>query len=180
MNGRAALTWGATVIAFPLAGLLARALAGPIDDTPSALVGGLAVGAVVGTAQSLGARSRIPRAWVWIAASAAGTGIGLAAGTALVDFSTTLPALALQGVVTGAALGLAQMPLLIPTTGRRARWWPLTTGALWAAGWAVTTAAGVDVATQWAVFGLSGAAVVTAGSGLALLTGSQPSDLHVT
>jgi hypothetical protein len=162
MRGRATLAWGATVIAFPLAGLLARAVAGPIDDTSSGLVGGLAVGGVIGTAQALAARSRISRPWMWIAASAAATGVGLAAGSALVDFSTTLPALAMQGAVTGAALGLAQLPFLRPTIGRRALWWPVATAALWAAGWS-------------AVFGLSGAAVVTVGSGLALLTAADPS-----
>jgi hypothetical protein len=34
--------------------------------------------------------------------------------------------------------------------------------ALWAIGWAVTTAAGVDVESQYTVFGSSGALIVTA------------------
>jgi hypothetical protein len=40
--------------------------------------------------------------------------------------------------------------------------WVPTLSALWALGWAVTTAIGVDVESQYTVFGSSGALVVTA------------------
>ena len=40
--------------------------------------------------------------------------------------------------------------------------------ALWAAGWSVTTAIGVDVETQYVAFGSAGAVTVMALSGLLL------------
>ena len=39
--------------------------------------------------------------------------------------------------------------------------WPPALGAIWAAGWAVTTSAGIKVDEQFTVFGSSGAIVVT-------------------
>ena len=46
--------------------------------------------------------------------------------------------------------------------GRVAILWAPALGAVWALGWAVTAAIGVDVETQYTVFGSSGAVVVTA------------------
>ena len=40
--------------------------------------------------------------------------------------------------------------------------WVPALGVLWAAGWAITTAFGVDVESQYTVFGSSGALFVTA------------------
>jgi hypothetical protein len=64
-----------------------------------------------------------------------------------------------QGAICGLAIGLAQAFVL---RGRVAYLWAPALSALWALGWAITTSIGVDVDTQWAVFGSSGALVVTA------------------
>jgi hypothetical protein len=46
--------------------------------------------------------------------------------------------------------------------GRVAYLWAPGLSALWALGWAVSTSIGIDVEAQYAVFGSSGALVVTA------------------
>jgi hypothetical protein len=49
-NTRAWLLWTAGFLAFPIAGVLATALVGRINDAGSALIGGMVAGAVIGTA----------------------------------------------------------------------------------------------------------------------------------
>ena len=162
-----ALRWGATFLAFPVAGLLAKAAAGPVDSWGSAVLAGAVAGAVIGAAQAWGGGSRVQRRAAWAAATALGLAAGLAAGSAAVGWRTDLRSLALEGAVSGLGIGLAQAPLLA-AAARRALAWPVLIAALWALGWTTTTAAGVDVDTRWAVFGASGALVVTLGTGLAL------------
>ncbi len=150
--------WILTAFAFPPAGYIAHRLAGPVDGPGAALFSGLVAGAFIGTAQwavlrRRGASSR------WIAATAGGFAVGLAAGAALVDYGTSLAALVTMGVTTGAAVGLAQAASYAPLR-RRVLTWTLATGALWAIGWAVTTSAGINVEDQWPVFGISGALTV--------------------
>ncbi|MGH2815211.1 MAG: hypothetical protein ACRDLC_08645, partial [Actinomycetota bacterium] len=84
------------------------------------------------------------------------------AATWLVDFRTGLADLAIQGAVCGAAVGSLQAVVLRPLLGRRALAWPVALSAVWAAGWTITAAAGVQVDQQFAVFGSSGAIVATA------------------
>jgi hypothetical protein len=89
------------------------------------------------------------------------SGIGLAAGAALISYETSLGALVTMGAVCGAAIGLAQVASFAPLH-RHALSWTLATGALWAIGWAVTTGAGIKVEDQWPLFGITGALVVAA------------------
>ena len=49
-NVKAWLLWTAGFLAFPIAGVLAEALTGRINDFSSALIGGMVAGAVIGTA----------------------------------------------------------------------------------------------------------------------------------
>ena len=58
----------------------------------------------------------------------------------------------------GLAIGVAQASLL---PGRAGILWAPALTALWALGWAITSSIGVDVETQYTVFGSSGAVVVT-------------------
>ena len=88
--------------------------------------------------------------------------LGLVAATSMVGFGTGLADLAIQGAVCGAAVGILQAVVLRPVLGPRAFAWPVALGAIWAAGWAITVAAGVQVDQQFSVFGSSGAIVVTA------------------
>ena len=55
-NTKAWLLWTAGFLAFPIGGALATAATGRVNDLGSALLGGLVVGAVIGTGQWLVAR----------------------------------------------------------------------------------------------------------------------------
>jgi hypothetical protein len=157
---RTALLWLPTFVGFPLGGLLAELVVGRVDAPLAAVAGGALTGAVLGAVQWLGLRRRGvgPR---WIVATAVGLAVGLGGGAALVGYRTSLASLAAQGAVCGAAVGIAQAGLLRGAFGRLAAAWPAATAALWALGWTVTTAVGVDVEAQYTVFGSTGALTVT-------------------
>ena len=141
--------WTASFLAFPLAGLAGLAAVGRVDDPVSALVGGAVTGAVIGAGQALASRApgglRLPLLR-WVAATSTGMGAGLALGAGAVGYGTGLADLAVQGAVTGVALG-----------------------------WTVTTLIGVDVERQYTVFGAAGALTYSALSGLVLRSGSHRS-----
>lgn len=142
-----------TALAFPPAGYLAHLVAGPVDAVPAAVLNGLVAGAGIGAAQwALLRRRHVTVAW--IPATATGFGAGLAAGAALVSYQTDITSLAVMGAVTGLAVGVAQSVILRGAT--RAFRWSAATAALFALGWTVTTAIGIDVSQQWAVFGAAG------------------------
>jgi hypothetical protein len=151
-----------TFVGFPLGGLTTDLLLGPVDSPVSALLGGLVTGGILGAVQAWGFGRNRPSPARWIAATAVGLMLGLVAATWMVDFRTGLADLAVQGAVCGAAVGTLQAVVLRPLLGRRALAWPVALSAVWAAGWAITAAAGVQVDQQFAVFGSSGAIVATA------------------
>ena len=111
----------------------------------------------------LGARQR------GSASSAVGYAVGLAAGAALVGYDTDLGALALMGLVSGAALGAAQ-GLVLARQGRRALAlpWALAMPVLFALGWSVASVTGIGVDDQFTVFGAGGALLFMLLSGLLL------------
>lgn len=159
---RIAARWMISFAGFPLGGLAAMLLAGPVDDLPAALLGGLITGTVLGAVQAwaLGRRGR--SAGHWTAATAVGLALGLSVGAATVGYATTASALVVQGALSGFGVGAAQALLLRGHWGGRGAGWPVLLGLIWAAGWAITTAIGVRVSDQFTVFGSSGALVVTA------------------
>jgi hypothetical protein len=158
---RSGLRWLVTFIGFPIGGLVAELIAGPVDGFVAALVGGAVTGAILGAVQAWGLLPNkvIPEAWV--AATTAGLAIGLAVGAATVNYGTSLGDLAIQGAISGLAVGLAQGLVLRSKVGSVAFLWGPALAVLWALGWIVTTAFGVDVESQYTVFGSSGALVVT-------------------
>ena len=146
-----------TALAFPPSGLVAHAIAGPVDDVPAAVIGGAVAGAGIGAAQwALLRRRGIDGRWV--PASSAGLAGGLAVGSALVSYRTDISSLAVMGAISGLGMGLAQALVRRDTT--RALSWAGATAALWALGWAITTAGGIDVEQQWVNFGAYGCASV--------------------
>jgi hypothetical protein len=159
---RVVLRWMVTFAGFPLGSVTARAIAGPVDDTLAAAVGGLVNGTVLGAAQWWGAGRRVLAAGPWIAATAVGLMVGLAVGATAVGFATDATALVVQGAICGLVLGAAQAIVLRRPLGPLAAAWPLLLAAVWAAGWAITTSIGVRVDEQFTVFGSSGAIVATA------------------
>ena len=168
--------WMTSFAGFPLGGLAAKVIAGPIDATTAALVGGAIGGAVLGAAQSWGMGRGGPASRIWVAATALGFALGLTIGATVVDFGTDVTSLVVQGAICGAAVGAAQALALGQRAGRLAILWPLALAALWALGWAITTVAGVKVDEQFTVFGASGAITVTAAT--AVLPVRDPSPLE--
>jgi hypothetical protein len=161
------LRWLPTFLGFPLGGLIAMAVLGPVTSLTNGLIGGAVAGAVLGTGQWLVLRGRLAKTEWWIPATAVGQAVGLAAGAALVGYRTGLQDLASQGAITGLAVGILQALVLRPHAATWF-WWALAMPPLWALGWIVTTAAGIDVERHFTNFGASGAIVVTVLSGLLL------------
>jgi hypothetical protein len=160
------LRWTASFLAFPVGGVAGGLVAGPVDAPLAALTGGLVTGAVIGLGQALLSSRRVPVVR-WTVATALGLGLGLLLGAGVVDYATSGPQLALMGAVTGLVLGAAQV-VVLPVPGPRRWLWLLAVPALWAAGWAVTTVAGIDVGRHFTVFGASGALTVSALAGALL------------
>ncbi|MGY1607889.1 hypothetical protein [Geodermatophilus sp. SYSU D00700] len=178
---RAWAAWTATALAFPIAGLAGLAAAGGAVATPlAAAAGGAVTGLVLGAAQAVAARRRLP-VLRWTVATAVGAGVGLLLGATAVGFGTRLPDLALQGALTGLVVGIAQAAVLPRAAGRRRLAWAAALGPLWALGWTVTTAVGVDVEARYTTFGLTGALVVSALSApllTAVVPAARPSDSY--
>src|SRR4051812_35856625 len=111
-NARMAwLRWLPTVLAFPLGGTLAHAVAGPADHLTATLLGGALTGAVLGMAQALALRSGVSPLR-GVGATPAGLAGGLALGAAAVGYGTSPADLALQGAITGAMVGIVQTRVL--------------------------------------------------------------------
>ena len=165
-NTKAWLLWTAGFVSFFIGGALATGVVGRVNDFGSALVGGMVAGAVIGTGQWLVAR-RLLDAQTWIPATALAMGIGLAIGAWVVGYGTSLGELVLMGAITGIPLGVAQAYLLRDRVANA--WvWAAAMPLLWALGWTVTTAGGIDVDQQFAVFGAYGAITFMALSGILL------------
>jgi hypothetical protein len=145
--------WLLTALAFPPAGLIAHVVAGRVDSVAAAVLNGVIAGAGIGAAQWLLLRLRNISP-MWIAATALGLGAGLAAGAAIASYRTDITSLAVMGAMSGLGVGIAQGATL--GDAKRTVGWSVVTSALFALGWTVTTAGGIDVSQQWAVFGAYG------------------------
>ncbi len=164
--------WVVSFVGFPLGGLTAMLLSGPVDSMAAAILGGLLTGTVLGAAQALALRFDQRDLLNWVLATAAGLATGLTVGASVVDFRTGFGDLVLQGAISGFAVGAAQSVLVARRTGPLAFLWPAYLAAAWSIGWAVTTSVGVQVEDQFTVFGAAGAVTVS------LLTAVLPVLLH--
>ena len=163
---RTLLRWLPTFLAFPAAGLLTSLTVGPVASVASALAAGALAGAVVGGAQWLALRaSVVGRSW-W-AATVVATALASAAIVAISGAGTTTTDLALRGLVTGAAVGLAQS-LALRRRVAAVLGWTAVTATAWAAGWWVTAHVIVDAERSYVTFGSSGALLATLLTGAAL------------
>jgi hypothetical protein len=169
--------WVAVWLAFPVAGYIGWKVGGRVDAVGAALVGGALTAAGLGAVEWWAAKGALGLPAAWIGASAVGYAVGLAAGAALVGYDTDLGALALMGLVSGAAIGVAQ-GLVLAGQGRRALAlpWAVAMPALFALGWSVASATGIGVDDQFTVFGAGGALLFMLLSGLlvARLTPEPP------
>jgi hypothetical protein len=146
---------------YPLGGYASFLLTGRVDSPVPAVAGGFLTGLVLGAVQVWAIGQARPRPMAWILATAVGLMGGVAVGAALVDYRTDLASLATQGAVTGALVGIAQAIVVLPRVGVLAFAWPPFLSGAFAAGWAITTSAGIDVDQQFTIFGSSGALVAT-------------------
>lgn len=157
--------WLLTFLAFPLAGLVSMVLLGGVRDPLTAVTSGAIVGASVGTAQwfALGrlAGSR------WIVLTAAAVAAGALVSFPAVGAPVTTPAAVVTGLVTGLALGISQ-GVALRRGWRVTAIWTITVALSWGLGWFVTSLVIVDLVRGHAVFGSSGAAVVTILTGIVL------------
>lgn len=167
--------WVGTFIGFPLAGVAARLVAGDVDAASAAAIGGVVGGAALGTVQvfvgGIGHGGRVR----WIGATAAGLGTGLTLGAAAVGFRTDATSLVVMGAVSGAFVGVAQAIAGRMRTAERVVW-ALTTPVLWALGWSITAQVIVDAERHHALFGSSGALVVSALAGVLVAARTADSD----
>jgi hypothetical protein len=172
------LRWMPTFIGFPAGGLASKLIIGSADNVGAAIAGGFLSGTILGVAQWLVLRRLGLTSQRWIAATAAGFAIGLGLGSAMVGYRTDITSLAVQGAVCGLTVGAFQAVILHRQLGRLALTWPPLLAGLWALGWTITSAAGIDVEAQYTVFGSSGAIVVTAATSVltVLLTRRQSQD----
>ena len=139
-------TWPLLFVSFPLSGLAASLLLGPMNSVPIALAGGALVGLALGATQSLALGTRASR---WIPA----TVLGLAVGTALaVMFPVVGPVL--QGLALGAVQVFVRPPL------HPAIWAAVVTAA-WSAAWAISWVVAISDEPGFVVFGASGALLFT-------------------
>ena len=163
------LKWVVAFLIFPIGGLLGRLVADPSGSVIAALLVGAVAGAIIGAGQwlAMGRRAGEVR---WIPATSMGLGVSFAAAQALGLSASSAAAL---GAVTGLGVGLAQFPLL---TGRLAMplIWVATTTVAWAVGWIIASSIGVKTEAGWPVFGVSGAIVAQALTGLVLIGLGRP------
>jgi hypothetical protein len=162
-RGKDVAWWCLTFLGFPVGGLVAEAIVGPIDAVWVAVVAGAIAGLAIGAAQWLVLR-RIGIDARWIALTSVGLAAGLGVGVSILDYGTSIGDLAVLGAVSGLCVGAAQWLVLRQHVGASVVWIP-GIAVCWAIGWTITTSIGVDVESKWAVFGASGAITV------ALLTG---------
>jgi hypothetical protein len=162
------LRWLPTFLGFIAGGAIAIAVTGPVTSLTAALGGGAIAGAILGVAQWLALRGRLPRLEWWIPATAVGQAVGLAAGAALVGYRTGLQDLAIQGAITGLGVGILQALVLRPHVATWF-WWAIAMPPLWALGWIVTTLGGISVDQHFTNFGAYGAITFAVLSGLLLV-----------
>lgn len=161
------LFWALAFLSFPIGGLFASALVGPVTTTLRAGLAGAITGAILGLTQWLILRGQIPVPIGWVFATGAGMSVGLGAGVALLGSDMTGSRLLWRAAITGLSIGLAQWFFLRQILPHSVLW--IAVIALgWVTGWFVTRSAGVDLAPKWSVFGATGALAFQFLSGLAL------------
>jgi hypothetical protein len=163
------LWWMFAFLGFPLGGLLALTVVGPVAGAVSGALGGALAGAVIGAAQWLVLRRYLRVGPEWILATALGVAIGEGVGALLTGAGTGLGALLITGLAAGIAVGLLQWGFCLRVRALLGSLWPPVVAIAWPVGWTVTWAAGVDVERGYYVFGASGALVFAAITGLAML-----------
>src|SRR6185503_500519 len=108
------LVWMLAFIAFPLGGLLANVLVGPITTTVQAALAGAITGVVLGLIQWLVLKGPMQQVSIvgWSLATSAGMAIGLGLSVGLLGSETDGNNLFWRAAITGLSVGIAQWILL--------------------------------------------------------------------
>jgi hypothetical protein len=164
----APLRWLIAIAAFPVGGFIGHLVGGPASTFPTALISGAIAGAIIGLGQGLALDFRSQALLRWAAATAMGLGLSLAMVTAVIGQISTMGEAVALGAVAGLVLGAGQAAVL-QRHGVRSSWmWVPASATAWAAGWFVTSSVGVALATGWPVYGMSGAIVSQAITGIVI------------
>lgn len=150
-----ARTWLPGLLAYPLGGFLVGLVIDRVDSMAAAIIGGLVVGAAVGMAQFLSLKP-MGMAPMWIFATVLGAGVGSSIGAVTFGYTTNTSDLVLRGVLTGFVVGLVQS-MLTRFSVEELALWSLSNAVAWGVGWWVTSMVIVDIESQYAVFGSTGA-----------------------
>lgn len=161
--------WMLIFLSFPLGGIMALAVAGPIQDAVSAALGGAVAGAVVGAAQLVILRRHVGMNVWWLFSTATGLALGNTIGILLNGGGTGTGDLLLLGLAAGLAVGIIQWTLLREYLQRTILWPPVVALA-WPLGWLVTLSIGTNVRLGYAVFESFGGLIFAALTGAALLS----------
>ncbi len=151
------LRWLATIVAYPIGGLIAIQFVSVTSGPLAAAVAGVVAGSVLGVAQWLALRPRVGA--IWVVVTAAAFAVGAALGSIVIGGSTTATALATFGAVAGTAVGLAQA-LVLRVDLPRVLAWMGTVALTWSVAWIISAVVIVDENRGYITFGLSGAALV--------------------
>ena len=161
------LFWALAFLGFPMGGLLANIIVGPVTTTARAVLAGAITGAIVGLVQWFVLQSRLPLPIWWVIATSVGMAFGLGLSVALLGSEMGGNELLWRAVITGLGIGLAQWLVLRPILPQSAIW--IAVIALgWVVGWFITRSAGIDLTFKWSVFGSTGAWAFQFLTGLAL------------
>jgi hypothetical protein len=163
-----ALPWILAVVGFPIGGLLAQTIAGPVSTVPAAVASGLIAGAVIGFCQALALSLRGRKLAAWTGGTAAAAAVALAIVTAAIGQIETAREAVWLGSTSGALIGFVQATLLIRAGVAHGWVWTVATAIAWGVGWLITSSAGVALEPGWPVYGLSGAVVSQIITGVAL------------
>lgn len=152
--------WMPTFLAFPLAGLLASLAMGPIKDLLSAAVAGAMVGAVLGLAQWWALKPlAISFDWAW--STAVATMVASPLAWALTSYSTSVETMTMWGLIAGAVVGLGQIATQKLGLQKTVAWTALV-AATWSLAWFISASVIVDIDSNYAIFGSTGALTATA------------------
>jgi hypothetical protein len=159
--------WALAFLGFPIGGLLANVIVGPISSVVRAGIGGVIAGAALGLIQWLVLRGQIPLSFWWIVATSVGMGLGQIISVAFLGSETSGDVLLWRAVITGVFIGAAQWILLREVSPLM--WtWMIVIPVAWVIGWFITRSAGIDLDQKWVVFGSSGAIIFQLLTGVAL------------
>jgi len=152
--------WIPTFLAFPLGGLLVVLALGPIRDPLAAAVSGAMVGSVLGLAQWWALKPLgISFDWAW--ATAVALMIASPIAWELVGYATSIEALTLWGLISGALVGLGQA-LSQRLAFARVLGWAVLVSTAWGLAWFISANVIVDAEASYAIFGSTGALTATA------------------